>query len=328
MSKVLVVGGGGYVGGYLVDELIQSGHEVGVFDLLLYEDRFLKPVKFYLGNISDTSDLLAISRDYEVVIWLAALVGDPLCALDENLTKEVNTEAPLRFRTEFDGEFVFMSTCSVYGAQDGLLDEDSPTNPLSIYAQTKLRSEEGLLSIGKPNLILRLGTLFGISDAHARLRADLVLNVLVIRAVYSKQLTVFGGEQFRPLLHVRDVGRAIVSALNAGIHGKFNLHCENISIVGLAERISHVVPDVKIVRAETSFQDSRNYSVSSNLFKEMSDFSPKYSIEHGIVELHEALLSGRFPNILNSNYINVDKMRGTYLPRKNPTLSEYWRPLK
>ena len=325
MTKVLVVGGSGYVGGHLVDLLQDSNHEVTVFDSLLYEDRYLKRVKFIHGDIRETKKLLELSKDYDCVVWLAALVGDPLCALNEKVTREINTKAPVEFRKEYNGRFIFMSTCSVYGAQDGLLTETSSKSPLSLYAITKLDTEMGLSEIGKDDLIFRLGTLFGISDTHSRLRADLVLNVLVIRAVYAKLLTVFGGDQYRPLLHVKDVGGAIFNEIDTGLSGIFNLHCENITIVELAKQIKSFIPDVILEISESSFQDSRNYSVSSEKYLEASSFRPEYNISDGILELQNSLKSGRFPNILSADYINVDKMRDILKDRIRPTTIDYWK---
>ncbi len=129
--KVLVVGGAGYVGGYLVDLLLEHGHDVDVYDCLLYEDQYLKPVNFTRGDIRNSEVLHEKGSKSDCVIWLAALVGDPACSIDPDLTRAVNTFALANFVKNFDGKLIFLSTCSVYGAQEGLLTEDSPTNPLS-----------------------------------------------------------------------------------------------------------------------------------------------------------------------------------------------------
>jgi nucleoside-diphosphate-sugar epimerase len=218
-----------------------------------------------------------------------------------------------------------MSTCSVYGAQDGLLNESSATNPLSLYAETKLLSETILLNKKPESLVLRLGTLFGISDEFARLRADLVLNVLVMRAVYAGELTVFGGNQFRPLLHVKDVASAIISGLKVNASGVYNVHNENITIVQLAEKIQNYDPNVNIEVTEQTFQDSRNYSVSSEKAKKDFGFTPEFNTEYGIKEVYVTLKDGRFPRILDQNYSNVDKMREFFTKIKNPIMDEYFK---
>lgn len=324
--RILVVGGAGYVGGALTDLLkIKGDVSFAVFDDLLYEDRYLKKVNFVRGDIRETAKLLNVAKDYDVVIWLAALVGDPLCALNEELTWEINTHSLKRFSENYSGKIVFMSTCSVYGAQDGLLVEDSPTNPLSLYAVTKLESESILFANKSDSLIFRLGTLFGISDEFARLRADLVLNVLVMRAVYAGQLTVFGGTQYRPLLHVKDVGNAILDALHYNASGIYNLHSENITIVQLAQKIKDYYPDLLIEVTDQAFQDSRNYSVSSKKAQTDFGFRPRFDIHLGIEEVYKTLKEGRFPQILSDTYSNVDKMRNAFKTINSPTVLEFYK---
>jgi nucleoside-diphosphate-sugar epimerase len=139
MKKVLVVGGSGYIGGLTCDYLIRDGFDVTVYDNLLYENRYLKDVKFIYGDIRDTEKLYEISNDFDVIVLMAALVGDPACSVDHKLTEEINFQSIKNFCEVVspNKHLVFMSTCSVYGAQDGLLNEESGTNPLSSYASTK-----------------------------------------------------------------------------------------------------------------------------------------------------------------------------------------------
>ena len=138
MARVLVVGGAGYVGGWLVDRAVEAGHDVLVYDLLLYEDRYMKDVAFKSGDALDTERLRPSLEWADSVVWLAALVGDPACALDPSLTRKINLDTVRWLADVFDGRIVFPSTCSIYGAQEEVLDEDSPTAPLSLYAETKL----------------------------------------------------------------------------------------------------------------------------------------------------------------------------------------------
>jgi len=160
--KVLVTGGSGYVGGAVTDILANSEHDVRVFDALLYEESYRKPGNFIYGDVRDYDLLLPQLKWADAVIWLAALVGDGACALHPDITLQINQES-VKFVTEhFDGRIVFLSTCSVYGAQDGELDEESPLNPLSVYASTKLAAEKYLEQ--KNAIIFRLGTLFGVGD--------------------------------------------------------------------------------------------------------------------------------------------------------------------
>lgn len=183
MSKVLIVGGAGYVGGWMTDEATRHGHSVRVVDNLTYEDSFLKPVDFAFADILDFTTMVKHLQWADSVIWLAAFVGDPACAINPKLTRKTNVESVRNLVNSFGGRIIFPSTCSVYGAQDGILDESSPTGPLSLYAESKLEAEAILQSSSNSTLIFRLGTLFGLSDQFARLRVDLVLNVLTIRSI-------------------------------------------------------------------------------------------------------------------------------------------------
>ena len=253
MAKVLVVGGAGYVGGWLTDQVIGAGHDVVVYDTLLYEESYLKPIALVPGDVLDRDSLKTQLRWADVVVWLAAIVGDPACALDPELTVLTNHRAVEHLVQDFKGRILFPSTCSVYGAQDGLLTEDSPLLPLSLYAQTKVAAERVLLEAGADAIIFRLGTLFGLGDPFSRLRADLVLNVLTIRAVLTGRMSVFGGTQYRPLLHVRDVATAMVPNVDSPHQGIYNLHAENLTILDLAQRIRGQVTDATVQVTASDF---------------------------------------------------------------------------
>lgn len=309
MARILIVGGAGYVGGWLTDEAHREGHEVVVFDRLLYEDTYLKQVTFVAGDILDRDALRPHLRWADCVVWLAALVGDPACALDAELTVATNVESIRSLVSDFGGRILFPSTCSVYGAQDGELTEQSPLAPLSLYAETKIAAERVLIDSGADAMIFRLGTLFGLGDNFSRLRADLVLNVLTIRAVLAGRMSVFGGRQYRPLLHVRDVSTAMVPNLGTDHQGIYNLHCENITILELAERIQNHVPEAKVSITETSFQDSRNYSVSSELAQTTFGFAPRWTVDQGIAEVAAVVREGRIKDISIARYSNHDALK-------------------
>ncbi|MFM8857500.1 MAG: NAD-dependent epimerase/dehydratase family protein [Actinomycetota bacterium] len=301
--NVLIVGGAGYVGGAITDMLHSSGHSVRVYDNLLYEDSFRKEVDFAFGDIRDTDRLLAHLRWADIVIWLAAIVGDGACQLNPELTLELNENAVGWLAANFDGRIIFMSTCSVYGAQDKELDESSPTNPLSLYAATKLNAEQILQD--KNAIIFRLGTLFGVGDLHSRIRMDLVVNVLTMRAHTAGKISVFGGDQFRPLLHVKDVARAVTANVDTDHRGIFNLHRQNVRIIDLAYQIRNHFPDCVIETTEMPFQDTRNYRVSSQKARDTFAFNPVSSIDDGIEEVKFLAETGRIKNLDHSRYSNV-----------------------
>jgi nucleoside-diphosphate-sugar epimerase len=302
--KILVTGGAGYVGGHLVDQLILDGHDIHVVDSLFYEDQFLKPVKFTFGDIRDTKLMTELSHDVDCVVWLAALVGDPACSIDPRISEEINTAALSNFVKNYKGKLVFISTCSVYGAQDELLDETAATNPLSVYASTKLASE-AILAGRNETLILRLGTLFGVGDNWSRLRLDLAVNVLTQKAYLENELEMFGGEQWRPFLHVKDVGNIIALNMVDFKSGTFNLASENVTISQLVQQIVKHLPNVSIKSTPLSFQDARNYRVSSDKALAELRMPAFISIDTGIEEMISILKDGRIPRPGANRFKNV-----------------------
>ena len=294
--NVLVVGGAGYVGGAVTDLLAEpwTRHEFRVYDSLLYEESYRKPVPFFRGDVRDHDRLLPHLRWADCVIWLAALVGDAACALDPAATIEINQESVQWLSENFRGRIIFMSTCSVYGAADTTLDEDSPTNPLSVYAKTKLAAESHVIDWpGSNAIVFRLGTLFGLGDTYSRVRFDLVLNTLTLRAHQEGRITVFGGKQYRPLLHVRDAARAVVDQIETRAAGIYNLHYLNYSISELASHVGDQFPGLEIVRTPQHFEDHRNCRVDGMKAAKDLRFYPRYSLVEGITEIKSLLEEGR-----------------------------------
>lgn len=300
--KVLIVGGAGYIGGATTDLLMNGPHQIRVYDALLYEEDYRKQVDFVLGDIRDRDTLASHLRWADVLVWLAALVGDGACALNPDLAIEINQHAVAWLAEHFDGRILFMSTCSVYGAQNQELDELSPTNPLSVYAATKLEAERYLEN--KNALIFRLGTLFGVGDLFSRVRLDLALNTLVVRAAATGRITVYGGDQFRPLLHVRDAAQVIVDHLDTPHTGIVNLHRQNVRIIDLAYQIRNHFPDIEVEREAQPFQDTRNYRVNSELASRLLGFRAICSIDAGIEEIKALVQGGRLKDLQNPRYTN------------------------
>jgi nucleoside-diphosphate-sugar epimerase len=299
--KVLIVGGAGYVGGGIVD-LLSKENEVTVYDSLIYENSYRKNVDFIFGDIRDYKKINNILDQYDAVIWLAALVGDGACAINPALTHEINSETVKNLAKNFKGKIVFLSTCSVYGAQEGILDESSEVNPLSEYASSKLIAEKYLAD--SDSIIFRLGTLFGIGDKFSRIRLDLVVNILTTKAYIDKKMSVFGGEQWRPLLHVKDVANAIAHTLDTQTNGVFNLHYKNFKIIEIANEIKNKISDVEIETTPLPFQDARNYQVSSNKLKDATGFQATVDLIQGINEMYELISSNRIKDINDPRYSN------------------------
>ena len=299
--NVLVVGGAGYVGGGIVDKL-KENHSVTVYDSLIYEESYRKDVKFVYGDIRDHEKLLELLNSNDAVIWLAALVGDGACAINPELTFQINSESVKFLAENFKKRIVFLSTCSVYGAQEGMLDESSSINPLSEYASSKVQAEEYLQNSNA--IIFRLGTLFGISDEFSRIRLDLVVNILVTKALSEGKLTVFGGDQWRPLLHVNDVANAINHTLENEVTGVFNLHYKNFKIIDIANKIIEKVPTATIETTPMKFQDARNYQVSSEKLFNKTGFRAQVDLSTGIDEVYQLISSKRIKDVNHIRYSN------------------------
>ena len=301
--RVLVVGGAGYLGGAVTDALLQSKHSLRVYDALLYEESYRKPVDFIYGDVRDWDALKPHVNWADAIIWLAALVGDGACKLNPEISVAINEEPLCWLAQTFKGRIIFTSTCSVYGAQHGtILTEHSPTLPLSVYATTKLAAERHLAQSNA--LIFRLGTLFGVGDQFSRVRFDLVVNTLTVLAFRTNKVTVNGGEQFRPLLHVRDAAKAIVDAISAPHTGVFNLLNQNVRIIDLAYQIRNHFPDVMIEHAELPMEDRRDYRVSNDKARTVLGFRPTHTIDDAIEDMGALLEAHRFLYLDSPRYAN------------------------
>lgn len=296
--NTLIVGGAGYIGGAVTDLLPNAR----VYDNLLYEHEYRKDRDFVLGDIRDHKKLKKHLDWADAVIWLAAIVGDGACASNVELTQELNADSVKWLSENFDGRIVFPSTCSVYGAQDGLLDEKSPTNPLSVYASTKLEAESYLKD--KNAIIFRLGTVFGVSDEFSRIRLDLVVNTMTAKAYTDGKLKVFGGEQYRPIIHVCRIAEYMEAALvstDAGIH---NLASYNYKISDLATEVARITKaDIETV--DTKFEDARNYRVKRTV-------SSNETIAKGVEEILAVMPRIKDPNSPRySNHAFMEAMNGS-----------------
>ena len=307
-KNVLVVGGAGYVGGYLVDLLLASENlNVKVFDKLIYEESYMKDVDFIYGDVRDYNLIDNYLKWADTVIWIAALVGDGACEIDKQQTYQINTESVKHLCDVFKKDIIFFSTCSVYGLNDNLLTEESETNPLSTYAISKLEAEKFIIK--NKGIIFRLGTLFGVGDKFSRIRLDLVLNILTLKSVLEKKITVFGGEQYRPLLHVKDACQAIMLAIDNFIPGIYNLHFENYTIKDIALIIQKEINGTQIEFIDQKFQDLRNYQVDGARAKNKLNFKPNYDLRFGINEIKFLVENNRIKDPSNIRYTNVEYLK-------------------
>jgi len=311
-KRVLIIGGAGYIGGYTTDYLTSRGYDVAVYDSLVYESRYLKDVKFIYGDIRDTEKVISVAHNYDVIVLMAALVGDPACAVDVNLTDDINHQA---VRNICEGltnnkHIIFLSTCSVYGAQSDILDEGSKTNPLSAYASTKLLAESHVAK--KHGTIFRLGTVYGLGDTYSRIRLDLVVNALTLKSVYEKKINIFGGEQWRPLICVKDIAGYIEEAIKRNIRGTYILSEGNYTMKSLGEMMKNLFPDIELKLTDISFEDLRNYRVCAAKAGETFDYIPLHNIRTEVLKMKKIFQENRINNIDEDTYHNGNFIKKKY----------------
>jgi nucleoside-diphosphate-sugar epimerase len=301
--KVLVTGGAGYIGAAVTDAILRRGVPFTVYDNLLYESHYFKEVDFIYGDVRDTEKLKRLLPAYTHIIWLAAIVGDAACQIRPELTVAINQEAVKWLAENYDGRVLFASTCSVYGQRDAEVTEDSPVNPLSLYAQTKIKAESYLER--ENGLIFRLGTVFGVSDAYSRLRMDLAVNYMTANAHTKGTLTVFGGDQWRPFVHVKDIGEIMVHNLDRPVRGIYNLATINQQIKDLARTVSEIT-GCRITYTEQKFQDARNYRVSTAKALRDNVFNPHTArtVQDGVREISALIRQGRIKYTESDMYFN------------------------
>jgi nucleoside-diphosphate-sugar epimerase len=301
-DHVLVVGGAGYIGSLLVERLLKEGYRVRVLDALIYGREPLRPVenhsKFQLmvGDCRNMQAVVRAVRGVDAIIDLAAIVGDPACEQDRAAALEINYGATRMLAEVAKGHgaarFIFASSCSVYGASEHEMDEQSRLNPISLYAQTKVDSERALLTAKTSEFhptILRFATVFGLGY---RPRFDLVVNLLSAKARQDGRITIYNGQQWRPFIHVSDVVEAIVLTLEAPVRvvsGEiFNVgdaHL-NYTLQQVAETIREVFPNTCVEHVQNS--DLRNYRVNFDKVRNRLNFEAQYSIRDGVEELSAA----------------------------------------
>jgi nucleoside-diphosphate-sugar epimerase len=322
IRSVLVIGGAGYIGSVLTRQLLTKGYKVRVLDSLFFGDACIRDLQnnpnFELlrGDFRHVESMVKCMQDIDAVIHLAGLVGDPACAINGELTTEINYAATRMLIEVCKGagvnRLLLASTCSVYGASEFLMDERSKTNPISLYAQTKLASEEVTLKSRTATLhptVLRLATVFGYSP---RPRFDLVVNLLTARAVQDKQIIIFNNDQWRPFVHVSDVARAFISALESApelVTGQiFNVgsYHLNYSLGELAEKIKEQIPDLVIEHKEN--EDKRNYRVSFDKIHSTLGFVCLKRLEDGISEIRKAIESGAVKDYRDKVFSNYEHM--------------------
>ncbi len=322
MTTVLVTGGAGYVGCVLVPKLLDAGYAVVVYDLMLFGSAGLPThpsLRVIQGDIRDAEHFSQALQGAQSVIHLACISNDPSFELDPALSKSINYDCfePLVAASRSAGvrRFVYASTSSVYGVSEAPdVTEEHPLVPLTDYNKYKGLCEPILLRYQSPGLttvILRPATVCGYSP---RMRFDLTVNILTNHAVNRRVITVFGGTQQRPNIHVDDLAELYVQLLEQSDHAVagqiFNAAYQNHTVAELAEIIRRVVeqemPGEPIRIATSPSNDLRSYHVSSRKIARQLGYVPRRSIEDAVRDLCHAFKEGRCPNSLTDDrYINV-----------------------
>jgi nucleoside-diphosphate-sugar epimerase len=261
--KICITGGAGYIGSVLVPELQGQGHDVVVFDKLLFGRKI--DAEVVEGDVRDTAAFERAARGSDCVIHLAALVGEPMCDMDKDSAININFIGAKNIAASCKRmgiRMIFASTCSVYGAQpETMLTEDSDVAPLSIYGVAKVAAEDSIMGMADADFrptVFRMGTIHGYSP---RMRFDLVINLFVAKALQEGAISVYGGNQWRPFIHIKDVADAYARAVRSDSGGVFNLGGRNHTILDISDTVGKALGcKVNVIK---EVKDNRNYMVSS-----------------------------------------------------------------
>jgi nucleoside-diphosphate-sugar epimerase len=324
MKKVLVTGGAGYIGSVLVRLLLEKGYFVRVLDNLSFGGESIVDLlnkenfDFVKGDIRNRKDLEKSMIGVESAIHLAAIVGDPACASNPEVAKEVNlVGAKLTYDIANEmgvKKFIFVSTCSNYGKMkdsEAFVDETSELRPVSLYAETKVEFENYLLSQNKNNsakpTCLRFSTAYGLSP---RMRFDLTVNEFTKELALGRELIVYGEQFWRPYCHVIDLSRSVVTVLEADPERvAFNIYNvgdtnENYQKKMIVEEIQKRIPDTKVKYVQKN-EDPRDYRVSFEKIKNELGFKITKKVPDGIEQIIKIIKDGFLNNPDDQKYKNI-----------------------
>jgi nucleoside-diphosphate-sugar epimerase len=327
--QVLVTGGAGYVGSVLVPKLLAANYRVKVLDLYLYGDHVLDAVKGnrnlqqIKGDLRDQALLKRSLADCDAVIHLACVSNDPSFELNPDLGKSINYDSftPLVEIARDSGvkRFIYASTSSVYGIkEEENVSENLPLQPLTDYSKYKALCEDILQKYQSPDfttVTIRSATVCGYSP---RLRLDLTVNILTNHAINKGVITVFGGDQKRPNIHIEDITGLYTDLLSrpaAQVGGKiWNAGYENHKVKEIADMVRRVVGPEKVKVVTSPTDDHRSYHISSEKIKRELGFVAKRTLEGAIHDLCDAFKAGKIPNSMDDiRYYNVKMMQAIKL---------------
>jgi len=324
-QSVFITGGAGYVGAMLVPRLLQEGHRVTVLDLMIYGEDVLPKnpaLTVIKGDIRNQELMKSSIQGHDVVIHLACISNDPSFELNPELGRSINLD-PFRPMVEISinagvKRFFYASSSSVYGIKDEPnVHEGMSLEPLTDYSVFKMNCEEILSEYQSDKFtttIIRPATVCGYST---RQRLDVVVNILTNLAYHKREISVFGGAQLRPNIHISDMVEIYVVLLNAPkekIAGEiFNGGYENHSVLQLAETVRDVIGE-DVVLKTTPTDDNRSYHVSSKKIADILGFSASHTIKNAVVDIRNAFDEGLLPNSLDDErYFNIKRMQSLNL---------------
>ena len=319
MKKILLIGGGGYVGSVIISDFLRKGYQVNVIERFVYNNQYSiisnlsdKNFKLFVGDFSDTEVLTKASKDVDNVVILAGLVGDPITKKypnESNFINDIGVKKCMDFFDESDiKKLIFISTCSNYGLikENELADEEFDLNPLSLYSKAKVSAENHLMSkknkVSYSGTVLRFATAFGLST---RMRFDLTISEFTKELFFENVLSVFDEHTWRPYCHVLDFSTLIDKVINVDKEKIdfqiFNAGGEknNLTKKMIIDLIIKHIPKANVSYVKQG-SDPRNYRVSFEKVKNILNFSPKYSVEDGIIELIGALKIGLWSDSIDS----------------------------
>ncbi len=310
MSKnVLITGGAGFFGSKLSEKLLENGYNVTVYDILYFGDDGIKPFlnnsnyQFIKGCVMDYVKLESIVAKNDIIINLAAYVGEPICKINKEESYRVNSDAAIflaKICDDQNKQFLFLSTCSNYGKNDLIVDETSELNPLGIYSSSKIKAENFIIANVKSYLILRCSTLFGVSH---RMRVDLTINQFIYEIYKDGEISLYGEQAWRPYVHIEDACNMIILSLEKNLTGVYNLGDESLNYTK-REIIDELLSFKNFKVNKVDWDDPRDYKVNFSKIKSKLDYKIKFDLKSGINELSDYFNSENFKDkksITNDN---------------------------
>lgn len=320
-ETVLVTGGAGYIGSVLTKNLVMRGYKVKILDSLIYglngiaklvEDETIELIN---GDIRNQEVVKKSIKNVDCVVHLAGIVGEPLCSKIPEAAKQINQLATSNLVNSCKNQvsrFIFSSTCSNYGSTSDIVNEETPLQSLSLYSETKVKSESTVLSAKTTNFepcVLRFATAFGLSP---RMRFDLLVQEFIRDAIVNGKITIFGAEFWRPLVHVQDISNACILAIEREVDlvsGQiYNVgdDSQNFTKINLVNMVKKHIPEVEIEIQGTK-KDPRNYRVSFDKIKTQLGFNITKTVNDGIVEVLNEIKCGKL-DPRESEFSNMSKL--------------------